>query len=71
MALLVVIGLFPAEKVAGIVLDENASYMPYGALQSLLDQGNAPPAVGALVLAGTTIVCCAVAWVLVRRRDVT
>ena len=71
VALLVVIGLFPAEKVAGIVLDENASYMPYGALQSLLDQGNAPPAVGAAVLAATTIACCAVALVLVRRRDVT
>ena len=70
-ALLVVIGLFPAEKVLGILLDENASYMPYGLLQSLLDQGNAPPLVGAVVLTVVTAATCAVAGALVRRRDVT
>ena len=70
-ALLVVIGLFPAEKVLGIVLDENASYMPYGLLQSLLDQGAASPAVGAIVLTVVTAATGAAAWILVGRRDVT
>lgn len=70
-ALLVVIGLFPAEKVLGILLDENASYMPYGLLQSLLDQGNAPPLTGAIVLTVVTAATCVVAAILVRRRDVT
>jgi ABC-type transport system involved in multi-copper enzyme maturation permease subunit len=70
-ALLVVIGLFPAEKVLGILLDENASYMPYGLLQSLLDQGNATPVVGAIVLTAVTAVICAAAWMLLERRDVT
>jgi ABC-2 type transport system permease protein len=70
-ALLVVIGLFPAEKVLGILLDENASYMPYGLLQSLLDQGNASPLVGAIVLAIVTMAVCVLAWVLLERRDVT
>ena len=45
--------------------------MPYGLLQSLLDQGNAPPLVGAVVLTAVTAATCAVASVLVRRRDVT
>jgi ABC-2 type transport system permease protein len=70
-ALLVMIGLFPAEKVVGILLDENASYMPYGLLQSLLDQGNASPLVGAIVLTVVTMAMCALAWVLLERRDVT
>ncbi len=70
-ALLVVIGLFPAEKVLGILLDENASYMPYGLLQSLLDQGNASPLAGAVVLTAVTAGTCAVAWALLERRDVT
>ena len=33
------IGLFPAEKIAGLILGENAAYMPYGLLQALIDQG--------------------------------
>ena len=48
------IGLFPAEKVLGILLDENASYMPYGLLQSLLDQGDASPLTGAVLLTAVT-----------------
>ena len=61
----------PAEKVLGILLDENASDMPSRAVKPLLDQGNAPPLIGAVVLTAVTAATCAVAGILVRRRDVT
>jgi hypothetical protein len=71
-ALLIVIGLFPAEKIAGLVLDGNEAYMPYGLLQSTIDQGGATsPGVGALGLAATTAAVLAVAWRLTALRDVT
>jgi ABC-2 type transport system permease protein len=70
-ALLIVLGLFPAEKIAGLVLGEGAAQMPYGSLQSLLDQGGTAPGIAAIVLTGTVGALVAAAWMLVRRRDVT
>jgi hypothetical protein len=71
-ALLIVIGLFPAEKIAGLLLEENAAYMPYGLLQSLIDQGGATsPGMGAVLLSCVTATCVAVAWRLTAQRDVT
>jgi ABC-type transport system involved in multi-copper enzyme maturation permease subunit len=70
-ALLVVLGLFPAEKIVGLVIGGDASYMPYGLLQSLLDQGEASPGLAAVLLTGVVAVLVGVAWVLIRRRDVT
>jgi hypothetical protein len=71
-ALLIVIGLFPAEKVLGLVVGDNAAYMPYGLLQSLLDQGGATtPGIAAIVLTATVAVVTAAALVLAGRRDVT
>ena len=70
-ALLIVIGLFPAEKILGILIADNAAYMPYGLLQSALDQGTIEPGPAAALLAGTTLAVTAAAWVLLRRRDVT
>jgi ABC-type transport system involved in multi-copper enzyme maturation permease subunit len=69
--LLIVLGLFPAEKILGLVLGDNASYMPYGLLQSTLDQGATSPGIAAALLAGTTVAVTIVAWALLRRRDVT
>ena len=70
-ALLIIIGLFPAEKVLGLVLAENAAYMPYGLLQSLIDQGSTPPGLAAVLLIGTVAVVTVAALVLTSRRDVT
>jgi ABC-2 type transport system permease protein len=69
--LMVVVGLFPAEKVLGILLDDKAAYMPYGLVQSLLDQGAASPGLAAALLTGTVAAFVVVAWVLLARRDVT
>ena len=71
-ALLIVIGLFPAEKLAALILGDDAAYMPYGLLQSLIDQGGAvSPPVGGVLLSATAAVTALVAWRLVARRDVT
>jgi len=71
-ALLIVIGLFPAEKLAALILEEKAAYMPYGLLQSLIDQGGAvSPGVGGALLSLTAAVAVLVAWRLAARRDVT
>ena len=62
-ALLIVIGLFPAEKLAALILEENAAYMPYGLLQSLIDQGGAvSPTVGGALLSLTAAASVLVAW---------
>ena len=71
-ALLIVIGLFPIEKVAGLLVGDNAAYMPYGLLQSLIDQGGtASPALGGTLLALTAASVVVVAWRLSAVRDVT
>jgi ABC-type transport system involved in multi-copper enzyme maturation permease subunit len=70
-ALLIVLGLFPAEKIAGIVIGDNAAYMPYGLLQSLLDQGVTSPGLAAGLLTAVVAAFAATAWVLLGRRDVT
>jgi ABC-2 type transport system permease protein len=69
--LLIVLGLFPAEKIVGLVIGGDASYMPYGLLQSLLDQGEASPGLAAALLSAEVAVLVAAAWILIRRRDVT
>lgn len=70
--LLIVIGLFPAEKIASLLLGDYAAYMPYGLLQSLIDQGGtASPGIGAALLALTTVAVMALAWRLTAMRDVT
>jgi ABC-2 type transport system permease protein len=69
--LLIVLGLFPAEKILGLVIGGDASYMPYGLLQSLLDQGEASPGLAAALLSAEVAVLVAAAWIMIRRRDVT
>jgi ABC-2 type transport system permease protein len=69
--LLIVLGLFPAEKIVGLVIGGDASYMPYGLLQSLLDQGEASPGLAAALLSAEVAVLVAAAWIMIRRRDVT
>jgi ABC-type transport system involved in multi-copper enzyme maturation permease subunit len=71
-ALLVVIGLFPAEKILGLVIGGDAAFMPYGLLQAMIDQGGAAsPALAAVLLTGTVAAVTVAAWILVGRRDVT
>ncbi len=71
-SLLIVIGLFPAEKTLSLVLGDSAAYMPYGLLQSLIDQGGAvSPVVGGMLLSLTTAAVVLVAWRLAAMRDVT
>ena len=61
-ALLIVIGLFPAERLAAL-MEDNAAYMPYGLLQSLIDQGGAvSPTAGGVLLSLTAAAVALVAW---------
>jgi ABC-2 type transport system permease protein len=69
--LIVVFGAFIAEKVASIVIGDAAAYLPYGLLQSLLDQGSTSPGLAAVLLTATTVAVGIATRVLVRRRDVT
>jgi ABC-2 type transport system permease protein len=69
--LIVVFGAFIAEKVAALVIGDAAAYLPYGLLQSLLDQGATAPGPAAALLTAMTVAVAIVALTLVRRRDVT
>jgi hypothetical protein len=69
--LLIVLGLFPAEKILALLIGGDASYMPYGLLQSLLDQGEASPGLAAALLSVEVAVLVVAAWVMIGRRDVT
>lgn len=71
-AVVTVFGTFFAEKILGTVMGEASGYLPFGLLNSLLDDGGVTsPGVAALVLAAIAAAMAVVAATSLTRRDVT
>jgi hypothetical protein len=69
----VVVAMFPMERLLSALAPGVARYLPYGALQSLLQLGGAPlsPGTGAVALLASTAALIAATARLLARRDVT